>query len=484
MPAACPTAHALHALPCRLAALGGLILAVTGCASPPPSRPDTAVTDVPAAWAAAPGSATPGAALNATWWQRFNDPLLTDLVRQALQTNTSLRGARAALRQARALRDVAAAGLLPALGGSASAQRGTAGGRSTGNLFQAGLDASWEADLFGANRSALAATQASADASAASLGDVQVSITAELALAYIGLRGAQAQALIATRNLASQQETLQITDWRRQAGLVTTLDTEQARAGAEQTAATLPVLATRVRQTGHAIAVLTGQPPAALLALLAATAPVPLALDGLHLSFPADTLRQRADVRVAELQVAAAAARVDQAGAARLPNFKLGGSLGLSAVTLGALTGGSALASSLLASVSLPVFDGGAGRAQVLAQQAALDQARSSYRATVLTALKDVEDALVALAGDRDRLLHLRAAADAASNAALLANLRYGSGLVDFQTVLSTQRTQLSTQDSVASASADVSADQVRLFKALGGGWRADIDTTRTSPSP
>lgn len=355
----------------------------------------------------------------------------------------------------------------------------------TGNLIQAGLDTSWEADLFGTHRSALAASQASADASAASLGDVQVSITAALALAYIGYRGAQAQALIASSNLASQQETLQITDGQRQAGLVSRLDTEQARAAAEQTATTRPLLATRIGQTGHTMAVLMGQPPAALQALLAASAPVPQALRGLDLRFPAETLRQRADVRAAEHHVTAAAARVDQADAARWPDFKLGGSLGLSAVTLGALTGGSAWASSLLASVALPIFDGSAGRSQVQAQQAALDQARSSYRAAVLTALKDVEDAPLALAGDHDRLLHLQAAGSAAAgSAALLANQHYRSGRVDFQTVLSTQRTQLSTQDSVASASADVSADPVRLFKALGGGWRADVDGARTAPTP
>ena len=142
----------------------------------------------------------------------------------------------AALRQARALRDVAAAALVPTVGSSASAQRSTAGGKSTGNSFQAGLDASWELDIFGANRSALAASEATAQASAASLGDVQVSIAAEVALDYIALRGAQARLAIASDNLASQQETLQITQWRLQAGLVTSLEAEQARAAAEQTA--------------------------------------------------------------------------------------------------------------------------------------------------------------------------------------------------------------------------------------------------------
>ena len=469
-----------------------LMLALAGCASVAPRRAEPVAVDVPADWSVADVSATTGASSLAQWWLRFDDPLLARLVAQALQANTDVKSAQAALRQARALRDVSAAALLPAVGSSASAQRSKSGDNSAINHFNAGLDASWELDIFGANRSALAASDATAQASAASLGDVQVSIAAEVALNYITLRGTQARLAIADANLASQQETLQITQWRLQAGLVTSVEAEQARAATEQTRAQLPVLQTTIEQTRHALAVLTGQPPAALSSVLAATSPVPQAADDLVLSFPAETLRQRPDVRAAEHQVTAALARVSQADAARMPNFKLGGSLGLSALTLGSLTSGASVVSALLASVSLPVFDGGALRAQVRAQQAALDQARVAYQATILTALKDVEDALVALRGDRERLLRLQNAAEAASNAALMARQRYSSGLVDFQVVLETQRTQLNTQDSVASARADLSADLVRLYKALGGGWNPDgsdaaavptADTTRNPRS-
>ena len=208
--------------------------------------------------------------------------------------------------------------------------------------------------------------------------------------------------------------------------------------------------------------------------MLGADSPVPQVAVDLALSLPAETLRQRPDVRAAEYQVAGAVARVSQAQAARAPNFKIGGSLGLSALTLGSLFSGDALAASLLASVSLPIFDGGAGLANIRAQQAALDQARLTYQAAILAALKDVENALVALRGDRERLVHLQQAANAATEAAELARQRYTSGLVDFQTVLETLRTQLNTQDSVASARGDISADHVRLYKALGGGWIPD----------
>jgi outer membrane protein TolC len=185
-----------------------------------------------------------------------------------------------------------------------------------------------------------------------------------------------------------------------------------------------------------------------------------------------ETLRQRSDVRAAEYQVTAAAARVAQADAARLPSFRLGGSLGLSALTVGALTDGASIAAAVLASVAWPLLDGGASQAQVRSQQAALDQASANYRGTVLTALTEVENALVALLRDKERLLRLQNASEAANTAATLASQRYSSGLVDFQTVLETQRTRLGTQDSVATARATVSADHVRLYKALGGGWQ------------
>lgn len=447
-------------------------LALCGCSSMAPQRLAPAAVDVPAAWSGAEVSAANPAASLAQWWMRFDDPLLGRLVVDALQANTSVKGALAALRQARALRDVSAAALWPAVGGAASAQRAMAGGNVTGNSFRAGLDANWELDIFGANRSALDAGEATARASAAGLGDVQVSIVAEAALAYIALRGAQARLAIAEHNLASQLETLQITQWRLQAGLVSSLEVEQAVSAAELTRAQLPALQTLIGQTGHSLAVLTGQPPAALAAVLAVPGPVPRAGDELALSIPAETLRQRPDVRAAEDRVSVALARVAQADAALAPNFRIGGTLGLSALTLGTLARGSAAFGSLLASVSMPVFDAGARRAQVRAQEAGLEQARAGYEAAVLTALKDVEDALVALRGAGERLSTLQRAAEAAGNAALLARQRYGSGLIDFQTVLDTQRAQLNTQDSVIGASTELSADQVRLYKALGGGWR------------
>jgi multidrug efflux system outer membrane protein len=397
--------------------------------------------------------------------------MLSELVTQALRANTSVKTAQAALAQARALREVKGASLLPSISASGSVQRSESSSSSGANSFKTGLDASWNPDVFGGNRSGLNAAGADALAAEATLSDVQSSMTAELALTYIQLRGFQSQLQIARTNLASQAETLQITDWRAQAGLITSLEVAQARTATEQTGAQIPTLQASIQKASHSLAVLTGQTPAALNAQLATPQAVPQVNQQLALNIPAETMRQRADVRAAEYRVGAALARVSVAEAARYPSFSIGGSVGLNALTLSGLTSGATAAAALLSAVSFPLFDGGATVAQVWAQSAALTQARSSYQATVLAALKDVEDALVSLQANRDRLVRLQAAEAAASQAALLAQNRYGSGLIDFQTVLQTQRSLLSTQDSLATTQADISADHVRLYKALGGGW-------------
>ena len=460
--------------------IGGLLLLLNGCATFRPNRTELAAVVVPAKWSADEAVSTTCATSLKEWWRRFDDPLLAYLVEQSLQTNASVNSAKAALLEARALRDVAAATLWPTIDSSASAQRSKSGHNNAVNNFTAGLDASWEVDIFGAKRSGLSAAEATAQASVASLGDIQVTIAAEVAIDYIALRNAQARLAIANSNLTSQLETLQITMWRTQAGLVASLDAEQARVSAEQTRALIPPLQTSIEQMSHALAVLTGQAPASLLTQLAVVSPVPQATNNLALDIPAETLRQRPDVRAAEHRITAELALLAQAEAARLPNFTLNGSLGLSALTLGSLTSGSSVVSSLLANVAMPLFDAGSRRAKVRAQEAVLEKTRFSYQATVLTALQEVEDALVALRGDLERLSRLKFAAEAAGNAAVMARQRYDNGLVDFQTVLETQRSLLSTEDSVASAKADVSADHVRLYKALGGGWRTNGSVTTT----
>ena len=462
-------------------ALATALVVLSGCTAIS-SEPMPPLPAAPAAWtqpaanmpmgsgAADQSSIGPGSRL-ADWWRQFNDPLLEALVAAALTDSPDLRAASARLAQARAQRGIAAAGLVPSVDLGASTRASAARGSDTSRSYSLGLDARWELDLFGGLRSAVDAAQAELEASAAELGSVQASLAAEVALAYVDLRSLQSRLDVAQRNLEAQLETLQLTRWRAQAGLVGALDVEQARAIVEQTRAQLPVLRTSLGQARHRLSVLTGRPPGAWDAQLASPGPIPAAPTSIALGIPAETLGQRPDVLAAERSLAAATARVGQARAARYPGLTLSGSLGLDALSLAGLTSGGATTRSLAASLAATLFDGGRLRRTVELRTGAQAQALASYEATMLAALEEVENALLAVAGNRERRLALEQAADAARNAALLARQRYASGLTDFQSVLDSARTVLSAEDSLAVNEADGAISMVRLYKALGGGW-------------
>jgi NodT family efflux transporter outer membrane factor (OMF) lipoprotein len=294
-----------------------------------------------------------------------------------------------------------------------------------------------------------------------------------VALNYVEACAFQARLATAQRNLQSQSETFQITDWRAQAGLVGTLDVEQARTQLEQTRAQIPALETSLAQAEHRLGVLLGGAPGALRDRLQGRAQIPVPPEGIAIGIPADTLRQRPDLRAAERTLAAETARIGAREAARYPAFALTGSIGLEAFTLGALAGADALATSLAANVAATIFDGGRLRAQVQAQRAVVEQALVRYEAAIVTALEEVENALGGLANSAQRVAALQSAVESARSAALLARQRYASGLIDFQPVLDTERTLLSLEDNLAAAQAARASALIQLYKALGGGWSA-----------
>ncbi|NTV96219.1 MAG: efflux transporter outer membrane subunit [Thiobacillus sp.] len=451
-----------------------LLFALTGCAAigpdyAPPQAP------VPAHWRAAANDQAQDSAVLAQWWRQFGDPVLDGLVADALAANTDLATARAQLREARARRELARAGLGPSLTASGSATRSRSseetGSGTTRNLYSAGLDASWEPDVFGANRRGLAAAEADLEASAETLRDTRVSLVAEVAGNYLDLRSAERRLAIAEASLAAQAETFQLTQWRRQAGLVSELDEAQARTSLDQTRAGLPGLRTAVAEARNRLAILLGRSPGDLDTRLAATGTQPLAGDAIATGIPADTLRNRPDVRAAERRLAAQSARLGAAEAARYPSFNLSGTLGFDALALNRLFTGDALAGSLLAGITAPIFDAGRIRSNIAIQDALLEQNRLGYRSAVLTALEDVENALAGLANARQRRADLARAEASARETLAIARDRYAAGLADFQAVLDSQRTQLSLADQLASATADQGNAQIRLFKALGGGW-------------
>lgn len=438
-----------------------------GCAAIVP--PAGKMPEVPPRWSAVlPAGASAAAPVEwARWWSAFADPELPRLIEQALQASPTLAQAEARLRQARAQRDAAQAATGPVLSAGGSSRASQAEGRPLSRSIELGLDASWEPDLWGGARQGVAAAEASARASAASLAATRLALAAEVALQVLQARGLQARLAIAQRNLENQQQTLRIVQWRREAGLVTDLDLRQAESSAAQTEAQIPALRTALRQAEHTLATLGGAPAGGLRL---SAAPIPAAPAMLSVAMPAEVLRQRPDVVAAEAGIEAAAARVAQAQAQQRPNLNLGGSIGLSALSVSGLGTGAGLAT-LAASVTLPLFDGGRLAALERVQRAAWDEAREAYRATLLAALQDVEDNLVAIGETRRQIDRLQVAAQASAAAARLAKQRYASGLIDFSAVLLAQRTQLGSEDTLALAQATLNNLHVRLFKALGGGW-------------
>jgi multidrug efflux system outer membrane protein len=447
---------------------------ITGCSHTSSFDGQNQTVPVPAQWSGSTTHATASTPQDLSqWWQLFGDAQMTGLIEQALQANPSVQTAQAALRQARAQLGVSEANRLPSAGASLGGTRSKREPNSASNSFNAGIDASWEPDWWGIQSNQVKAAQANVAAALASLEGAHVSLAAEVAQNYIELRNLQNRLAIAESNLRIQSENEQITQWRVQAGLATSLDAEQAKASTAQTAAQIPALQASQAKALHALAILTGQVPTALVGSLGQPKALPQAPADLAMTLPADTLRQRPDVRAQEQKVVAAVANLSAQERANFPSLSLRGSLGLSAVTLSALgSSGATLATSIAASLSQTLFDGGANSARIQERQAAVEIARINYRSSVLSALQEVEDALVQLKGDQERLEQLKVAQEAATYAQLLASQRYSSGLVDFQTVLDTQRTLLSSQDSVATAQAAISTDYVRLYKALGGGWQ------------
>jgi NodT family efflux transporter outer membrane factor (OMF) lipoprotein len=458
------------------------MLALAACSTPPlPER--AAGVPVPASWSDASGETAEASAI-AHWWQHFGDPLLSELVARAMASSTDVRVAQAKVRQARAAREQALAGLRPGVNATAQTQRNDQAGGGTTRQVQGSLEAAWDIDLFGASRRGAQATQAELQASDASLADTQLAVAAEVAGAYVQLRGTQARLAVARESLLAQRQLLQITQWRTQAGLASSLDLAQSQAAVAQLQAQVPPLDSAVAQTVHALSVLVGAPPLSFAAQLEAPAPIPEPPGQLTLVIPAQVLRQRPDIRASELAVDAAAARVSQSHGITLPSFALRSSVAWSAMALSSLGGTAARA--LIGSTSLPLLDGGSRRAQQDTQQAQFDAAQAAHDATVLAALQEVEDLLATLAGLRAQLAALRTAEESAGHAALLASTRYASGLADFQTVLETQRSWLSSRDGVATARTALAAGHVRLYRALGGGWTPagpDADTPKGAGS-
>lgn len=452
----------------RIALLLVTTLSLQACAVGPNYAPPAPVAlGVPGTYSTPAPAGAPGDIQ--AWWTNFNDPELTSIVERARAGNLDIAQAVARLRQAHEALIQSRADLVPSVSGSAGYNRALLDNVGARDNFSLGANVAYQADLFGGVRRGIEASRATYEASGFDLATIQTSIAAEAARNYILARQAQANLAIARNSLAIQDDNLEITGFRVQAGLVSSLDVEQSRQQRAQTAATIPSLQQSYQSAVNLLGVLTGQAPGALKAELEATAPIPKGPDSLAVGIPADTLRQRPDVRAAERQLAASTAQIGVAEAQLYPALNITGNIGTAASSIGGLA--SVVTGSLFAGLTQLIFDGGRTRSRVRAQEAAAEGALANYKKVVLTSLEDVENALTALQAAKDRQAQFAIALDASNNAAILSRSQYRAGLTDITTLNTNESALLSAQNGLSNARADQAQALVQLYLALGGGW-------------
>jgi len=422
---------------------------------------------MPAEWQTTlAGSTTGGAAV--AWWERFGDPQLAELVRRAFTANLDLDIARARIEEAAALRRVASADLWPRADARLS---GNAIKGHQPSLYLAGLEALWELDVFGGQRRSVEAAEADIEAAIGRQRAVAVAIAGEVARAYIEMRGLQRRSATVRKNLVAQQDTRDLTEAQLRAGLASDLDVERARAQVASTAAELPAIEAGIRQNSFRLGVLLGQHPAALLEDLDGSDVIPAVPAEVVISVPAELLRRRPDVLVAERELAAATARIGEAKADLYPRFTLTGSIGLRSEDVVDLVRGKGGLAAIGPDIVWPVFAAGRIVANVEVQNARQEQARARYQLVVLRALEEVENAMTRYASEQLRRRDLAAAVDANREAAELARRLHASGLIGFLDVLDAERSLLTAESLFVASDTAVSANLVALYVALGGGW-------------
>jgi len=411
---------------------------------------------------------------DARWWRQFDDPVLQALEDATLQSNHDVRIALTRVEQARAIFDDVRRDRYPTAGVSASVDRreqalpGFSDEPVQTTTYRAGFDAFWELDLFGGIRSAVRAAGATAEAFDATLDDARVVAAAEVARQYFELRGLQQQLAVAERSLANQGETLRLTQVRRDSGIGEEQDVASAAARVAAIEASLPLIRAAIAQRAHGLAVLTGRRPGELTVDLSPRAYSPLA-KALPLGEPAALLRRRPDIRAAERRLAASAAREGVAAADLFPRVSIAGFLGLLAGRGNLFGRADSRAWAVTPALSWVGSDLGSARARLRGAEAGTRESLAAYEQTVLRALEETENALVAYRSQQERLVKLGDQARESARAAAIARTRYREGFADFLALLDAERTQLEAEDAVARAEAGVFTGVVAVYKALGG---------------
>lgn len=475
--------------------MGALVVActglmLTGCAVGPDYQAPMLAT--PLHWSGGAAATSPRPPALTRWWSRLRDPLLDRMVDEAIQGNLDVAMAAARIREARASYRQAVGALLPTVTNADSMRsskeaggRSVAGGdnsassRSAGasGLYQAGFDASWELDLFGASSRAVEAAAYGIDASDDDLRAVLLTLIGDLASNYALARGYRARIALARRTAQSQDETTEITRRRLAAGTASAADLANAIGQAATTRAVVPTLEIAYAQTVHRLSVLSGHPPAALSARMAQPRPIPAPKLPVAAGAPADILLARPDVRLAERRYAQSTVRIGQAEAALYPKVSLTGTIATASSRFGDLGGNSSIGWSFGPTLTVPIFNGGKLRAAVEIARAQRDQQFLAYQAAVLVALRDVEDALVALDREQSASRILADSATAYRRAATLSQALYRSGSSSFLDVLTAERSRYGAEDALLQSRIRIVSNYIALNKALGGGWPGTVDT-------
>ena len=455
---------------------------LAGCVVGPDYQ--TPILPMPANWSGQKPAKPAQPAQLSRWWQRLRDPVLNTLVDEAVAGNLDVATAKAKIREARASYRQSVGTLLPSVDGSGSVTRNksavaTSGSSAIYSEYQAGFDASWELDLFGANHRGVEAARYGLDASEDELRSTLLTLVGDVASYYAQARGYQARIALARRSAASQRQTAELTRTMALAGTATAADVAKAMGQASSTEAAVPTLEASYAEAVHRLSVLTGRPPAALSERLKRGAPIPTPRLPIPTGIPADILLSRPDVRMAERQYAQYTARIGQAEAARYPSVSLTGDISTAALKLGDLGKNSSIGWSFGPTLSVPLFNAGQLQAAVEVAEAQRDQYFIAYRSSVLTALEDVENALVLLAQERIRIGKLAASAKSYGEAASLEGTLYKAGETGLLDVLDAQRSLYSAEDALLQSRVLLATNYIALNKALGGGWDGTVDSAK-----
>jgi NodT family efflux transporter outer membrane factor (OMF) lipoprotein len=479
-------------------ALAATSAALAGCmVGPDYHRPDMATQ--PAFGEAASTRRTTVSAADAdlsTWWTQFGDAKLNDLIVRALADNPDLQIAASRVRQAREQVKIANAALFPTLNATGNAlaynsdrngSNAATGGAGSGlaglpipshlSLYSAGFDSTWELDLFGGVRRGIEAAHADAEAAEWDRRDGQVSLLAEVANSYLTLRAVQARLAVGQAELQRQRDLLGLVRDRRRQGFTTALDVNQQQTQVSLAAAQLPQLAAEAAVQIHALGVLLGQPPEALIQELAAAAPsanpaLPPPPPTLPTGLPSELLQRRPDVREAERRLAAANAEIGVQTADLYPKVNLIGLASFAGPKLNGLLDNQNFSSLGVGMITAPVFNAGRTAASIASAREEREQALITYRETVLSALREVEDALARFKTEDDRRANLVQSVNAAHNTLTIAEDQYNAGVVSFINVLQAENALLNSRDQLIQSDAQTLSDLVAVYKALGGGWR------------